>query len=186
MQIFEERLQKQTLEGGKVQLPREQWEVAAEALGISSIKYYDLKQNRVQNYVFSFDKMLDPKGNTGVYLIYMYVRVLSIMRKANYEGEALEKLLKEENFKISNQSEKELVLTLLKVPEQIELTLSELQLNKITDLLYEVSVKFSEFYTLSKVIGSEEEKSRIILLEAVRRVMEILFHLLGMKPVDRL
>lgn len=33
--------------------------------------------------------MLDPKGNTGVYLIYMYVRICSIMRKGGYEGEKL-------------------------------------------------------------------------------------------------
>jgi arginyl-tRNA synthetase len=49
---------------------------------MSSIKYYDLKQNRIQDYIFSFDKMLDPKGNTGVYLHYMYVRIMSILRKA--------------------------------------------------------------------------------------------------------
>lgn len=52
-------------------------------MGIGSIKYYDLKQNRISDYEFSFDKMLDPKGNTGVYLLYMYVRICSIMRKAN-------------------------------------------------------------------------------------------------------
>ena len=54
----------------------------AETLGLSSIKYFDLKQNRVQNYVFSFDKMLDPRGNTGVYLLYMFVRICSIMEKS--------------------------------------------------------------------------------------------------------
>ncbi len=54
----------------------------AEILGVSAIKYYDLKQNRVQNYVFSFDKMLNPNGNTGVYLLYMYVRICSIINKS--------------------------------------------------------------------------------------------------------
>ena len=91
----------------------------AEILGISSIKYFDLKQNRVQNYVFSFDKMLDPKGNTGVYLLYMFVRISSIIQKSNFgTGDALEKLKKEsEGFKISNNSEKELALAILRLPE---------------------------------------------------------------------
>ena len=66
----------------KVQVDVSKIEDTAEKMGISAIKYYDLKQNRIQNYVFSFDKMLDPKGNTGVYLLYMYVRILSIMAKA--------------------------------------------------------------------------------------------------------
>ncbi len=58
-------------------------EALAEIIGMSSVKYYELKQNRISDYVFSFDKILDPKGNTGVYLLYMYVRICSILRKGN-------------------------------------------------------------------------------------------------------
>ena len=104
---------------GKMQVDPTKLEETAEILGISSIKYFDLKQNRVQNYVFSFDKMLDPKGNTGVYLLYMFVRISSIIQKSNFgTGDALEKLKKEsEGFKISNNSEKELALAILRLPE---------------------------------------------------------------------
>ena len=62
----------------------EELEKASEILGVSSVKYFDLKRDRTQNYVFSFDAMLDPRGNTGVYLIYAYVRVCSILRKVGY------------------------------------------------------------------------------------------------------
>jgi len=48
----------------------EDFDEAADILGISSIKYFDLRRDRKKNYVFSMDKMLDPKGNTGIYLIY--------------------------------------------------------------------------------------------------------------------
>ena len=58
-------------------------EALAEIIGMSSVKYYELKQNRISDYIFSFDKILDPKGNTGVYLLYMYVRICSILRKGN-------------------------------------------------------------------------------------------------------
>ena len=53
-----------------VQVDPEKLEEAAEILGISSIKYFDLKQNRISDYVFDFDRMLDPDGDTGVYLLY--------------------------------------------------------------------------------------------------------------------
>ena len=56
----------------------------AEILGLSSIKYFDLKQNRINDYVFDFDRMLDPEGDTGVYLIYQYVRICSIIAKSQY------------------------------------------------------------------------------------------------------
>jgi len=77
-------------------------------------------------------------------------------------------------------------LTLLRLPEQIELTLQDLQLNRMTDLLYDISVKFSEFYTHSKVLKVPEEKSRIILLEATKRIMKQIFTLLGMETIERI
>jgi arginyl-tRNA synthetase len=130
--------------------------------------------------------MLDPRGNTGVYLLYMYVRILSIMRKGHYEGEVLKDLIKTKNFKITNKSERELALTILRLPEQLDLTLNDLQLNRLTDLLYEIAVKIGEFYQQSKVLGDPEEHSRILLLEATRKVMSVLFHLLGMKTIERI
>ena len=151
---------------------------------MSSVKYFDLRQNRVQNYVFSFDKMLDPKGNTGVYLLYMYVRICSIIAKSKYTIEDLK--TSEEGFVLTNNSEKELALTILRLPEQLELALSNLQLNCICDLLYEIAVKIGEFYNESKVIDSPEEKSRILLLEATRKVMAQTFDLLGMKTIEKI
>ena len=162
----------------------EELERTAEILGLSSVKYFDLRQNRVQNYVFSFDKMLDPKGNTGVYLLYMYVRICSIIAKSKYSIDDLK--TSEEGFVLTNNSEKELALTILRLPEQLELALSTLQLNCICDLLYEIAVKIGEFYNESKVIDSPEEKSRILLLEATRKVMAQTFDLLGMKTIEKI
>jgi arginyl-tRNA synthetase len=191
LEIFKERM-KEDEEGdgvaSKVQVDMTELEKTAEIMGISSVKYYDLKQNRVQNYVFAFDKMLDPRGNTGIYLLYMYVRVLSIMRKGSYESEILQSLIAnpDAKFSISNKSERELAIALLRVPEQIDLAMTDLQLNRMTDQLYEIAVKIGEFYQQSKVLGSEEEKSRILLLEATRKIMFVLFNLLGMKTIERI
>lgn len=185
--MFEERQQSE--EGSlKMQVDPTKLEETAERMGISAIKYFDLKQNRVQNYVFSFDKMLDPKGNTGVYLLYMFVRICSIMEKSSVgSAEALEKLKKESaGFKITNPSEKELAIAILRLPEQLELAVSDLQINRVCDLVYEIAVKIAEFYSASKVVGSEEEHSRILLLEATKKVMAKTFDLLGMKTISKI
>lgn len=140
----------------KVQIDPAKLEESAEILGISAIKYYDLKQNRIQNYVFSFDKMLDPDGNTGVYLLYMYVRIMSILEKSQMgSGEALEKIKTEAAFEISNASEKELALAILRLPEQLDLAVASLDLNRVCDLLYEIATKIASFYNESMVVGSE-------------------------------
>ena len=55
-------------------------------MGMAAVKYFDLKQNRTGDYSFQYEKMLDPKGNTAVYLMYSYVRMCSVLRKAQIEN----------------------------------------------------------------------------------------------------
>ena len=65
-------------------------------MGISAIKYSDLKRDAIQNYVFSYDEMLSTVGDTSVYLLFAYVRICSILEKAkNGTGKNLEKLKKQ-------------------------------------------------------------------------------------------
>lgn len=91
-----------------------------------------------------------------------------------------------EVFAISDPKEKELALTILRLPEQLDLAVTDLQINRICDLVYDISVKIGQFYSAVRVTGSAEEASRIILLESVRKVMAICFKLLGMKTITRM
>jgi arginyl-tRNA synthetase len=59
-------------------------------------------------------------------------------------------------------------------------------MNRVCDLIYDISCKIGEFYSNNKVLGSEEEKSRILLLEATRRIMKTCFDLIGMKYIERI
>jgi len=128
--------------------------------------------------------MLDPKGNTGVYLIYAYARVCSILRKAGFDEESAN--LDEYVFTSSNKSERDLALTILKIPEAIEAAAKDLMINRLTDQLYEIATRIGDFYHNTKVIGSENEKSSIALLLATKRAMETCFNLLGMKTIDKI
>lgn len=64
-------------------------EEASEKIGISAIKYFDLKQSRLSDYRFDYTKMLDFKGNTAVYLFYSYVRMCSILTKSGLSEEQI-------------------------------------------------------------------------------------------------
>lgn len=48
---------------------------AQKAVAYGCIKYSDLSHNRINEYIFSFDKMLEDKGNTAVYMLYAYTRI---------------------------------------------------------------------------------------------------------------
>ena len=48
---------------------------AAEILGIAIIKYFNLRLSRTSNYHFSYEGVLDTKGNTAVYLLFNYAKI---------------------------------------------------------------------------------------------------------------
>lgn len=77
----------------------------SEIVGICSVKYFDLKQNRVSNYKFDYDTILDPKGDTGCYLLYMYARIQSIFIKGGYSKEDVQKLALTERIHITSPQE---------------------------------------------------------------------------------
>lgn len=56
--------------------------VAARTIGLAAVKYADLSMNRESNYRFSYKKMLSLTGNTAPYMMYAYVRIRGIQRKA--------------------------------------------------------------------------------------------------------
>eukprot|EP00969_Alexandrium_andersonii_P220972 9759299-Alexandrium_andersonii.AAC.1 len=64
----------------------EEVEEKSKVMGIAAVKYADLSMNRESNYKFSFQKMLSLQGNTAPYMLYAYVRIQGIKRKA---GEVL-------------------------------------------------------------------------------------------------
>ena len=74
---------------GKDLLTEEEKAAAGRSIAYGCIKYADLSHNRNAEYVFSFDKMLDDKGNTAVYLLYAYTRIRSIGRTAGVDGQQL-------------------------------------------------------------------------------------------------
>ncbi|MGZ5552238.1 MAG: arginine--tRNA ligase, partial [Chthoniobacterales bacterium] len=62
-------------------LGAEEKETVARIIGIGAIKYFDLSQYRMTDYVFSWDRMLSFQGNTAPYLQNAYVRIQSIFRR---------------------------------------------------------------------------------------------------------
>ena len=77
------------------------------------IKYADLSHNRNHEYIFSFDKMLEDRGNTAAYMLYAYTRIRSIARTANVAEEQLAKA-REDGLKLDHEKELKLGKLLLR------------------------------------------------------------------------
>lgn len=160
----------------------EEQRAAAVKLGVAAVRYFDMKANRTSPYVFSYDKMLDPKGNTAVYLFYAYARVRAIQRKSGMEVAEIDA----SELRIGHAAERELALKLLQFPDVIEAILANLHLHQLTDYLWELCTLLTTFYTKCKVIGAAEQKSRLLLCEATRKVLHKSFFLLGFEPLERI
>merc|ERR1712037_145463 len=186
LQEISERVKSQEESGGEVFLKKpEEQKDAAEKLGVAALRYFDMKQNRTSPYVFSFDRMLDAKGNSAVFLFYAYARICSICRKAQGLGVDVAKLPSSE-LKVGHPSERELALKLLRFPDVVEAILGDLHLHQLTDYLWELCNLFTAFYRDCHVIGEAEQSSRLLLCEATRKVLFKSFFLLGFTPLEKI
>ncbi|XP_057974142.1 arginine--tRNA ligase, cytoplasmic-like isoform X1 [Malania oleifera] len=161
----------------------EELEKTAEAIGYGAVKYADLKNNRLTNYTFNFDQMLNDKGNTAVYLLYAHARICSIIRKS---GKNIEELKKTGGIALDHLDERVLGLHLLQFAEIVEEACTNLLPNMLCEYLYNLSENFTKFYSNCQVVGSAEETSRLLLCEATAVVMRKCFYLLGIVPVYKI
>jgi len=156
------------------------------------IKYADLSHNRNHEYIFSFDKMLDDRGNTAAYMLYAYTRIRSIARTANVTQEQLVEA-KKSGLKLEHEKEIKLGKLLLRFGEVIHRMTEDLLLHSLCEFMYEVANAFTEFY--EKCYCVEKDKAgnivkinwpRILLCEATANVLSTCFSILGLKPVQKM
>ena len=168
-------------------IPEDEKENIAEIVGSGAIKYFDLSQNRTSDITFTWDKVLSFEGNTGPYLQYTYVRIMSIFRK-----------LKEENINVENENiiledmtgiERELATELLRFPQAVVKSYESYRPNIIADYLFDMAKLFNNFYNSSSILKEKNKKvmdARILLSEKTAFVLKEGLSLLGIKTVDRM
>ncbi|CRG97754.1 arginine--tRNA ligase, putative [Plasmodium gallinaceum] len=154
----------------------------SEALCVSAIKYFDIKQHRNSDYKFSYDNMLNVKGNTGIYIIYAYSRICSIFRKSSINVEELSK----EEINLVNNYEINLGLHILKFPDVFYYILKNMLIHKLAEYTYDLTTIFTSFYENCKVLNSENEKTRLLLCSITKSLLYICLQLMGMKPIEKL
>ena len=154
----------------------------AQAIGIGAVKYADLSQYRMTDYVFSWDKMLALQGNTAPYLQNAYVRIRSIFRKA---GEVAPK---SEKFVLNEAAELTLAKRLCQFAEILPQVLNDFRPNILANYLFELANSFHAFYEACPVLKSDEpvRSSRLALCELAGRVLQRGLDLLGIKMPEKM
>lgn len=167
-------------------LSDEEKENIAEVVGVGAIKYFDLSQNRATGITFDWSKVLSFEGNTGPYLQYCYVRIMSILRKAKSQGiEKGNKYLVEG----STDSERNLLVTLHKLGYTVIKAFESNRPNLIAEYLFDLTKEFNSFYTSNQVIdvnNIELTQARLAICEKTAEVIKKGLSLLGIDTVERM
>jgi len=166
------------------ELTDEEVERVAATVGLGSIRYADLSQNRTSDYLFSWDRMLSFEGNTAPYLLYAVARIHSIFRKAEVAPDSTFSRASE----FETEEEKALSRKLLTFPAVIDLVLGDLRPHVLCTFLYELAGSFSSFYSANKVIVEDSgiRDRRLLLCSRTLVVMETGLHLLGLRTLKRM
>ena len=165
-------------------LSKSEQEEVARTIGLGAVKYADLMQHRLTDYVFSWEKMLSFQGNTAPYLQNAYVRIRSIFRKAEVEGIGIQS----GPISISEPAERALALQILKFGETLHAVLEDQRPNLLCLYLYELADSFHHFYEACPILKSEGgiRSSRMELAGITSKVLKTGLGLLGIGVPERM
>jgi arginyl-tRNA synthetase len=157
----------------------------AHKVAIAALKFADLHNNRVADYVFDIDRMTRFEGKTGPYLLYQAVRINSLLNKAKAAGLAVP-----ESPTFSIQAEdRALALALSEFPDHFRLALEHYTPHVLCDYAYKLAQDFSSFYGACHILSEEDEQlraSRLSLCALTYRQLVLILGLLGIQVPARM
>ncbi|EKH2049355.1 arginine--tRNA ligase [Salmonella enterica] len=166
-------------------MPADELEKLANAVGIGAVKYADLSKNRTTDYIFDWDNMLAFEGNTAPYMQYAYTRVLSVFRKADID----EQTLASAPVIISEDREAQLAARLLQFEETLTVVAREGTPHVMCAYLYDVAGLFSGFYEHCPILSAENDtvrNSRLKLAQLTAKTLKLGLDTLGIETVERM
>jgi len=165
-------------------IPEGERKEIARLIGIGAVKYSELSQHRMTDYIFDWDTMLALKGNTAPYLINAYVRARAIFRKM---GEDVQ-IDFSAPMEISDDGERLLAAKLARFGEIVPDVLNGFRPNLLAQYLYEVASQYHKFWEACPVLTSEgvTRQTRIALCELTSRVLKTGLGLMGISVPERM
>lgn len=163
--------------------PEDERDEIARQVGLAAIKFADLSNYRLTNYIFDLERFTRFEGKTGPYLQYAAVRVKSLLRRAHEAGEAAGAIA------IHAAEERALALALLRFPDALAETLANRAPNIMCDYAFRLAQAFSSFYAAHHILSEKDaalRASRLGLAALTLRALETSLGLLGIEVPERM
>jgi len=160
--------------------PEKKQKNIARKIALSLIKFNTLKTNRLNDVIFDWEKILDFKGKTSVYLQYTFARLNKILKKAKKEKENSLKIVFTENL------EWLLAKKILEFKEPLLNSLNHYSFHPLSNYLLDLADLANRFYEEIPVLKEEDKNKRLSRLYLIKKIIttfEISFNLLGIEPL---
>lgn len=152
-------------------------------VGIGAVKFQELYNNRIKDYVFDWDEVLNFDGETGPYVQYTYARAKSVLRKAG-----IDEIKPLDIEKITSDEEFTLVKKLAGFEDVVIKAKEKYEPSLITRHLTDIAKSFNKFYNSSKIMVEDEKlkEERLALAYVTAIVIKTALGLLGIRTVEKM
>lgn len=161
--------------------------IAAE-VGIGAVIFQELSNNRIKDYVFSWDKVLNFDGETGPYVQYTHARASSVLRNATDEELAKISAGEFDASYITGDSAYSLVKLIYRIPEVIQDAAEKYEPSILTRHLVDIAQSFNKFYHDEHILvdNKDEKLAKLALVAAAKTAIANCLALLGVKAPERM
>ncbi len=164
-------------------LSKDELQKTALQIGTAALKFADLSNHRVTNYIFDFDRFVTFEGKTGPYLQYQGVRIKSLLRKAAEAG------INASTIQIAAPEERALALTLDAFNGAVHAAFDRRAPNNVAEHCYNLAQAFSSFYSACPILPEKDYSTRgarLALAQLTLRQLELGLSLLGIEIPERM
>jgi arginyl-tRNA synthetase len=157
-------------------------------VGIGAVIFQELSNNRIKDYVFSWDKVLNFDGETGPYVQYTHARASSVLRNASAEELAAAAEGSFDPSYLNSDSAYTLVKLLYRVPEVVLEAAEKYEPSILTRHLVDIAQAFNKFYHDEHILtdNRDEKLAKLSLVMASKTVIAGCLGLLGIKAPERM
>ena len=152
-------------------------------IGLGALKYYILKVDPKKQILFNPEESVDFAGNTGPFIQYTYARIQSILRKANFDLNAITSAIE------LHEKEKELLKQIELFPEIIQNAANNHSPALVANYTYELVKEYNSFYQSVSILGEEDLNKKTFRVQLSKKVGETIkaaFKLLGIEVPERM
>jgi arginyl-tRNA synthetase len=164
--------------------PEEERDRIAHMVGVAALKFGDLINNRVSDYVFDLERFSSFEGKTGPYLQYASVRIKSILRRAADQGIRPGAIVPP-----TVDAERDLMLELLRFPEVVQRSIDLRAPNHVAEFAHTLAGQWNRFYDVCHILSEEDaerQASWLTLARLTETTLETLLDLMGIEVPDRM